>query len=94
MEGRVLARAYFGMRTLSQAAAHRMPGQKRVRHDSDDADDPLFRALRQLADEALEEEIPERFLRLIRAAERQHEGEGERPETQADELVKEAGKST
>ena len=31
-------------------------------------DDPLFRALRQVADEALEENIPERLLRVIRAA--------------------------
>lgn len=31
-------------------------------------DDPLFRALRQVADEALEEDIPERLLRVIRAA--------------------------
>jgi hypothetical protein len=31
-------------------------------------DDPLFRALRQVADEALEEKIPERLLRVIRAA--------------------------
>jgi hypothetical protein len=31
-------------------------------------EDPLFQALRQVADEALEEEIPERLLRVIRAA--------------------------
>jgi hypothetical protein len=81
------------MGTLSQAAAYWMPRQKRARHASgDDADDPLFRALRQLADEALEEEVPERFLRLIRAAERQHEGE--RPEGQADELVEKAREPT
>jgi hypothetical protein len=58
-----------------------MPRQKSVRHESDDdADELLFRALRQLADAALEEEIPERLLRLIRSAERQHEAGGERPE--------------
>ena len=58
-----------------------MPRQKSVRYESDDdADELLFRALRQLADEALEEEIPERLLRLIRTAERQHEAGGERPE--------------
>ncbi|MCE3250454.1 MAG: hypothetical protein K0R41_4279 [Geminicoccaceae bacterium] len=33
-------------------------------------DDPLFRALRQVADEALEEKIPERLLRVIRARKR------------------------
>jgi len=58
-----------------------MPRQKSVRYESDDdADELLFRALRQLADEALEEEIPERLLRLIRTAERQPEAGGERPE--------------
>ena len=43
-----------------------------------DADDPLFRALRQVADEALEEEIPERLLRVIRAAQRPPGGQGQR----------------
>jgi hypothetical protein len=69
-----------------------MPRQKWVRHDSDDeADDLLFRALRQLADEALEEEVPERFLRLIRAAQRQHEAEGERAEANSPESGKTSG---
>jgi len=46
-----------------------MPKRKQTRQDDKvDADDPLFRALRQVADEALEEEIPERLLRVIRAA--------------------------
>lgn len=44
-------------------------------------DDPLFRALRQVADEALEEDIPERLLRVIRAARTgsQRSEEGGRP---------------
>ena len=80
------------MRILSQGAAHRMPRQKWVRHDSDDGgDDLLFRALRQLADEALEEEVPERFLRLIRAAQRHHDAEGDRSEANAEESGKKSG---
>ena len=66
-----------------------MPKQKWVRHDSDDAaDELLLQALRQLADEALEEEIPERLLRLVRSAERQHEAEGERPEGRSESVTK------
>jgi hypothetical protein len=67
-----------------------MPRQKSVRHESDDdADELLFRALRQLADEALEEEIPERLLRLVRrTAERQHETEDERPEGLSESVIK------
>jgi hypothetical protein len=38
------------------------------------ADELLMRALRQLADEALEEEIPERLLRPLRAARKPHDG--------------------
>ena len=73
------------MSTLSQAATYRMPKRKSVRHQSDqDADELLFRALRQLADEALEEEIPERLLRLIRTAQRQQEAASERPERPSD----------
>jgi hypothetical protein len=46
-----------------------MPKRKPTRQDKEvDLDDPLFRALRQVADEGLEEEIPERLLRVIRAA--------------------------
>jgi hypothetical protein len=67
-----------------------MPRQKRVRDDSDDdADERLLKALRQLADEALEEEIPERLLRLVRrTAERQHETEDERPEGLSESVIK------
>ncbi|HSA80930.1 MAG TPA: hypothetical protein VLE23_08905 [Geminicoccaceae bacterium] len=58
-----------------------MPKRKSVRHESDNAaDELLFRALRQLADEALEEEIPERLLRLVRSAQRQQEAASERSE--------------
>jgi hypothetical protein len=38
------------------------------------ADELLMRALRQLADEALEEEIPERLLRPLRAARKPQDG--------------------
>ena len=66
---------------------HRMP-----RDDSDDdGDELLLRALRQLADEALEEQVPERFLRLIRAARRQHEGEGDGPEGSLQDAAKKSG---
>jgi hypothetical protein len=67
-----------------------MPRQKRVRDDSDDdADERLLKALRQLADEALEEEIPERLLRLVRrTAERQHETKDERPEGLSESVIK------
>ena len=46
-----------------------MPRRKQVKQSTmTQQDDPLFRALRQVADEALEENIPERLLRVIRAA--------------------------
>jgi hypothetical protein len=55
-----------------------MPRRKQSKPDSQvDTDDPLFRALRQVADEALEEEIPERLLRVIRGAHSRPEGGGE-----------------
>jgi hypothetical protein len=41
------------------------------------ADDHLLRALRQVADEALEETVPDRLLQVIRAARRQHVANGE-----------------
>ena len=41
------------------------------------ADDHLLRALRQVADEALEETVPDRLLQVIRAARRQHTADGE-----------------
>ncbi|MCC2665548.1 MAG: hypothetical protein K0S35_3470 [Geminicoccaceae bacterium] len=45
-----------------------MPRRKQVKQSTmTQQDDPLFRALRQVADEALEEKIPERLLRVIRA---------------------------
>jgi hypothetical protein len=72
---------------------HRMPRQKCGRDDSDDdADELLLKALRQLADEALEEEIPERLLRLVRTAERRHEGEGDGPEGRLQESAEKSGK--
>jgi hypothetical protein len=46
-------------------------------------DDLLMRALRQLADEALEEEIPERLLRPLREAREPPQAGGEaRPEAE------------
>jgi hypothetical protein len=44
--------------------------KKNDREREAEADDLLLRALRQLADEALEEDIPERLLRPLREAER------------------------
>jgi hypothetical protein len=40
-------------------------------------DDRLLRALRQVADDALEESVPDRLLQVIRAARRQHTANGE-----------------
>jgi hypothetical protein len=49
-----------------------------------EADDLLLRALRQLADEALEEEVPERLLRPLREAQsRQRNDSQSRPEGSA-----------
>lgn len=46
-----------------------MSRKKKVERDREaEADDLLLRALRQLADEALEEQIPERLLRPLREA--------------------------
>lgn len=50
------------------------------------ADDLLLRALRQLADEALEEEIPERLLRPLREARSRQDPAGERPADGAAEI--------
>jgi hypothetical protein len=41
------------------------------------ADDHLLRALRQVADEALEETVPDRLLQVIRSARRQPRADGE-----------------
>jgi hypothetical protein len=41
------------------------------------ADERLLRALRQVADDALEESVPDRLLQVIRAARRQHTANGE-----------------
>lgn len=41
------------------------------------ADDHLLRVLRQVADEALEETVPERLLQVIRSARRQPGADGE-----------------
>jgi hypothetical protein len=45
-----------------------------------EADELLLRALRQLADEALEEEIPERLLRPLREAQGGQGGDGGAPQ--------------
>jgi hypothetical protein len=55
-----------------------MPRRKQVKQSTmTQQDDPLFRALRQVADEALEENIPERLLRVIRAARNGSQGSDE-----------------
>jgi hypothetical protein len=41
------------------------------------ADDQLLQALRQVADDALEETVPDRLLQVIQAARRQHTANGE-----------------
>ena len=76
-ERSTVARARSVRQLRAHSAAHNMPKEKRIRPEDDKADEQLFEALRQLADEALEEEIPERLLRLIRAAEGQQEPGGE-----------------
>lgn len=42
-------------------------------------DDALLRALKQLADETLAEEVPERLLEVIRGAESRHAADGAAP---------------
>jgi hypothetical protein len=41
------------------------------------ADDQLLRALREVADDALEEDVPDRLLQVIRAARRERGSNGE-----------------
>jgi hypothetical protein len=53
-----------------------------------EADELLLRALRQLADEALEEEIPERLLRPLREAQG---GEGGGPQPPSNGARRRAG---
>lgn len=48
------------------------PTAKRTKNP---ADDQLLRALRQVADEALEEAVPDRLLQVIRSARRRADGE-------------------
>jgi hypothetical protein len=43
------------------------------------ADDHLLRALRQVADEALEESVPDRLLQVIRTARQRPRADGEPP---------------
>ncbi len=53
------------------------PKQRRTRRGGRvGADDPLVRALREVADEALEETVPDRLLEVIRAARRQPDAGG------------------
>ena len=62
----------------------RMPKQRRShRRGRLDNDDPVVRALREVADEALEETVPERLLEVIRAARRQPGAGGDPPEPPA-----------
>jgi hypothetical protein len=53
------------------------------------ADDRLLLALRQVADEALEETVPDRLLQVIRAARRQHAANGEPAAPDAGRVVPE-----
>jgi hypothetical protein len=59
----------------------RKPTPKRTQ---DPADDHLLRALRQVADEALEETVPDRLLQVIRAARRGRGADGEPPPAPAE----------
>jgi hypothetical protein len=61
---------------MSDRMSKRKPTPKRTKAP---ADDLLLRALRQVADEALEETVPERLLQAIRAARRQPSADGEPP---------------
>lgn len=64
-----MVRVRFGRTLCLNPTTHPMPKRKQVKPTAmTQDDDPLFRALRQVADEALEEKIPERLLRVIRAA--------------------------
>lgn len=55
-----------------------MPRKSKNERDREtEADDMLLRALRQLADEALVEEVPERLLRPLREAQRRQQADGE-----------------
>jgi len=55
-----------------------MPRKSKTERDRETAaDDMLLRALRQLADEALVEEVPERLLRPLREAQRRQQADGE-----------------
>jgi hypothetical protein len=62
-----------------------MPRKNRTDRDREaEADDLLLRALRQLADEALEEEVPERLLRPLREAQSRQQGDGADPPRRQD----------
>jgi hypothetical protein len=56
-----------------------MPRKSKTERDRETEadDDLLLRALRQLADEALVEEVPERLLRPLREAQRRQQVDGE-----------------
>jgi len=55
-----------------------MPRKSKTERDREtEADDLLLRALRQLADEALVEEVPERLLRPLREARSRQQADGE-----------------
>ncbi len=67
-----------------RADGDRMAKQRRThRRGRVDADDPVVRALREVADEALEETVPERLLEVIRAARRQPGAGGDAPAASA-----------
>ena len=55
-----------------------MPRKSKTERDRETAadDDLLLRALRQLADEALVEEVPERLLRPLREAQSRQQADG------------------
>jgi hypothetical protein len=66
---RDMIRERFGRKLCHNPTTRPMPRRKQVKPPTNTRDeDPLFQALRQVADEALEKEIPDRLLRVIRAA--------------------------
>lgn len=59
-----------------------MPRKSKTERDRETEadDDLLLRALRQLADEALVEEVPERLLRPLRDAQSRQQADGQAPQ--------------
>jgi hypothetical protein len=70
-----------------------MPRKSKTERDRETAadDDLLLRALRQLADEALVEEVPERLLRPLREARSGQGGNGGAPQPPSSGARRRAG---